>query len=98
VVADGEVPDSLRQNMEAWVGCLAGSLEIETYKRLLTDAGFEDISVTITRRYTVAETGSIVHAPGWLGRRRRKLAGAFVRATKPSNRTREQSDSGCSRE
>ncbi len=49
VVADGAVPDSLRENMEAWVGCLAGSLEIETYKRLLTDAGFEDVSVTITR-------------------------------------------------
>lgn len=84
VVADGEVPDSLRQNMEAWVGCLAGSLEIETYKRLLTDAGFEDVSVTITRRYTVAETGldpSTLPA-GWEAGDG-KLASAFVRATKP---------------
>lgn len=84
VVADGEVPDSLRENMEAWVGCLAGSLEIETYKRLLTDAGFEDISVTITRRYTVAETGldpSTLPA-GW-EEGDGKLASAFVRATKP---------------
>ena len=30
VVADGPVPDALRHNMEAWVGCLAGAREIAT--------------------------------------------------------------------
>src|SRR5206468_2967125 len=57
VVADGPVPDELRANMEAWVGCLAGALAIEDYTRMLTEAGFADVSVTITRRYTVAEAG-----------------------------------------
>src|ERR1051326_4507369 len=36
VVADGPVPAALRRNMEAWVGCLAGALEIEEYTALLT--------------------------------------------------------------
>ena len=35
VVADGPVPDALRSNMEARVGCLAGALEIEAHKALL---------------------------------------------------------------
>lgn len=84
VVADGPVPPSLRQNMEAWVGCLAGALETSDYTQLLTDAGFEDVSITITRRYTVAEVGLDIGAlpDGWEDGDG-KLASAFVRATKP---------------
>jgi len=88
VVADGAVPTALRSNMEAWVGCLAGALEIEEYKRLLTAAGFEDVSVTITRRYTVAEAGldPATLPEGWQAGDG-KLASAFVRATKPASAT-----------
>ena len=83
VVADGPVPDALRHNMEAWVGCLAGALDIATYERLLREAGFADVSVTITRRYTADEAGldREILPDGWQefdGR----LASAFVRATK----------------
>ena len=88
VVADGPVPDALRQNMEAWVGCLAGALDVDEYVRLLTDAGFEDVSVTITRRYTVAEAGldPATLPEGWQAGDG-KLASAFVRATKPASAT-----------
>lgn len=88
VVADGHVPAELRSNMEAWVGCLAGALEVEEYQRLLTDAGFEDVSVTITRRYTVAEAGlDPATLPGGWESGDGKLASAFVRATKPLSAT-----------
>ncbi len=84
VVADGPVPAELRGNMEAWVGCLAGALEIGAYKALLAEAGFEDIGVEITRRYTVAEAGldTATLPAGWEDGDG-KLASAFVRATKP---------------
>ena len=84
VVADGPVPDALRSNMEAWVGCLAGALEIEAYKALLTEAGFEHVSVEITRRYTAVEAGldPATLPAGWEAGDG-KLASAFVRATKP---------------
>jgi SAM-dependent methyltransferase len=84
VVADGPVPEALRHNMEAWVGCLAGALEIETYTALLQEAGFDGVSIEVTRRYTVAEAGldpSTLPA-GWEAGDG-KLASAFVRATKP---------------
>jgi ubiquinone/menaquinone biosynthesis C-methylase UbiE len=89
VVADGAVPAGLRHNMEAWVGCLAGALEIEEYRRLLAAAGFEDVSVEITRRYTVAEAGldPATLPAGWESSDG-KLASAFVRATKPLTATR----------
>jgi arsenite methyltransferase len=85
VIADGPVPEALRHNMEAWVGCLAGALEIETYQRLLADAGFEDISIDITRRYTASQAGLDPETlpEGWEAGDG-KLASAFVRATKPA--------------
>ena len=71
--------------MEAWVGCLAGALAIEEYQRLLEEAGFEDVSIEITRRYTVAEAGldPATLPDGWEAGDG-KLASAFVRATKPA--------------
>ncbi|HEX9038667.1 MAG TPA: arsenite methyltransferase [Ktedonobacterales bacterium] len=84
VVADGPTPEWLRRNMEAWVGCLAGALEVADYQRLLAEAGFADISIEITRRYTAAEAGLDTSAlpEGWQAADG-KLASAFVRATKP---------------
>src|SRR3989440_1006607 len=83
VVADGPVPEALRRNMEAWVGCLAGALEIEEYTRLLQAAGFEGVSVEITRRYTVEQAGLDTSTlPGGWGAGDGKLASAFVPATR----------------
>jgi ubiquinone/menaquinone biosynthesis C-methylase UbiE len=84
VVADGPVPEALRRDMEAWVGCVAGALEIDTYRALLMEAGFRDVSVEITRRYTAADAGLDTDTlpAGW-EEADGKVAGAFVRATKP---------------
>lgn len=86
VIADGAVPDELRRNMEAWVGCLAGALEVDEYTRLLAEAGFRDISVEITKRYTAMEAGldPSTLPEGWEAGDG-KLASAFIRANKPTN-------------
>src|SRR5947209_10955448 len=55
VVSEGPVPPALRQSMEAWVGCIAGALDIAIYTQLLEDAGFEDVGIEVTRRYTVED-------------------------------------------
>src|SRR5438128_8237841 len=51
VVVRGEIPDAVRRSMELWVGCVAGALEEQEYRRLLADAGFVDVSVEPTRIY-----------------------------------------------
>lgn len=51
VVAQGELPVDLRTDMQAWVGCVAGALEEQEYRQLLTGAGFEDIDLEVTRVY-----------------------------------------------
>ena len=55
VVAQGELPDDLRADMEAWVGCVAGALEEGEYRRLLAEAGFGDIDLEVTRVYDPQE-------------------------------------------
>jgi hypothetical protein len=72
--------------MEAWVGCVAGALEVDTYTRLLAQAGFEGISIEVTRRYRVADTGvdTTTLPAGW-EEADGKIAGAFIRATKPGS-------------
>ena len=55
VVSQGELPADLKQDMEAWVGCIAGALEENEYRRLLTAAGFEDVEIQVTRVYDPRE-------------------------------------------
>ena len=55
VVAQGELPEDLRTDMEAWVGCVAGALEEREYRRLLAESGFGDIDVEVTRVYDPRE-------------------------------------------
>lgn len=55
VVAQGALPEDLRADMEAWVGCVAGALEEQEYRQLLTDAGFDDIELDVTRVYDPKE-------------------------------------------
>ena len=55
VVTQGELPDDLRRDMVAWVGCVAGALDEGAYRQLLTDAGFRDIEFQVTRVYDPKE-------------------------------------------
>jgi arsenite methyltransferase len=55
VVAQGALPDDLRADMEAWVGCVAGALEEDEYRQLLAEAGFDDVTIEVTRVYDPKE-------------------------------------------
>ncbi len=77
------LPAELVHEVEMWSGCLSGALEKEEYESLLTAAGFEEVSIEVTR----------VHSPEtiteWRGEdgarmlREVPIASAFVRARKP---------------
>jgi len=80
VVCRGEVPDAIRRNMELWVGCIAGALEENEYRRLLQEAGFAEVDVEPTRIYEFKDAGiEEVLAREITGR----MMGAFIRARKP---------------
>ena len=98
VVVEGELPDAVRADMEAYVGCVAGALEKDDYLAKLQAAGFENASVEPTRRYTFADledstcsTAAVAALPqeektALDGR----IMGAFIRAAKPLDVTKTE--------
>ena len=88
VVVRGEVPPAIRQNMELWIGCVAGALTDTDYLAKLAAAGFENAAIEVTRIYTVDDAKEFLAGQGEdLARLAQEVDGkfvsGFVRATKP---------------
>jgi len=48
-----ELPDALKDSVEAYVGCLAGAVKKDEYLKLITMAGFYDVKVISESSYPV---------------------------------------------
>ncbi|HEU4520928.1 MAG TPA: arsenite methyltransferase [Thermoanaerobaculia bacterium] len=88
VVRRGDVPEVIARSVEMWTGCVAGALEIEEYKSLLTAAGFEGVDIEPTRVYRLEDAKAFLADAGIdAGSLPKEIDGAFmsgfVRATKP---------------
>jgi arsenite methyltransferase len=90
IIVQGELPPTLRQDLESWSGCIAGALEEETYRSLLHAAGFVDIEIEVTRRYSldeIATSGASASVATLSAEERHDVDGrfvsAFIRAHKP---------------
>ncbi|TAN33910.1 arsenite methyltransferase [bacterium] len=62
---------TVKKSLDAWAGCLSGTIPIDEYRRALVDAGFEGVE------FQVHATESM---PGVDG----KIGSAYIRARKPS--------------
>ncbi|MHB8157725.1 MAG: arsenite methyltransferase [Desulfocucumaceae bacterium] len=81
------LPDSLRQDMAAWTGCVAGALLDQEYRDKLAAAGFTDIGIEVTRVYDLTDPTAESLLPSLSDSDRHSLNGAivsaFIRANKP---------------
>jgi SAM-dependent methyltransferase len=90
VVTEGELPDAVRADMEAYVGCVAGALDRQDYIARLKSAGFSEATIEPTRRYTFADleaTACCAKNIADLSSDQKsaldgRIMGAFIRATK----------------
>jgi arsenite methyltransferase len=90
IVVRGELPAQVKRSMELWVGCIAGALSDKEYSDKLTSAGFEDVSLEVTRTYNVEDARAFLTAEGFdvdtLARNLKdQVVSAFVRARKPAS-------------
>lgn len=46
------VPNEVRDNVQMWVGCIAGALNISEYEAILRKIGFKNIEITPVNLYT----------------------------------------------
>jgi arsenite methyltransferase len=90
IVIQGQLPPTIQSDLEAWAGCIAGALEEQTYRQLLIEAGFTDVEIEVTRRYSleeVAESGAETSIASLSEDERaeveEKFVSAFIRAHKP---------------
>ena len=80
---------ALRRDLSSWAGCIAGALTGEEYRVGLAAAGFEQIDLEVTRRYSLADVGSTLSAAvSHMGDELAaevvgRFASTFVRARKP---------------
>jgi ubiquinone/menaquinone biosynthesis C-methylase UbiE len=62
VVADPDMDDETRRDMEQWTGCIAGALTRDDFERGLIDAGFEDVEIRETHRVHEHAASAIIRA------------------------------------
>jgi len=51
IVSIGEIPETIKRDMELWAGCVAGALKKEDYLNIIERCGFESVSVLSEKRY-----------------------------------------------
>jgi SAM-dependent methyltransferase len=62
VIADDDMDEATRADMEAWTGCIAGALTRSEYERGLRAAGFADVEIRETHRVHQHAVSAIVRA------------------------------------
>lgn len=45
IVTDGPLPETIKQSLSAWAGCVAGAVEARDYVNMMETVGFTDISI-----------------------------------------------------
>ena len=87
IVVRGSMSDDLRQDMNLWIGCVAGALEEAEYKASLERSGFTDVEVKPTRIFGVDDArnlgGSETLCAVGVEELGAKFMSAFIRAVKP---------------
>lgn len=85
VVAEKELPEEVKRDVEAYAGCIAGALTLEDYRSKLWLAGFTEIAIQPVRSFSLGDLGASCcggsdesSSDGPL------LHSAFIRATKPA--------------
>jgi ubiquinone/menaquinone biosynthesis C-methylase UbiE len=53
IVAEGALPDEIKDDPDAWAGCIAGALEQKEYLEKIKEAEFEDVEVVSSRGFYI---------------------------------------------
>lgn len=64
------LPAPVKSALDTWAGCIAGTIPVDEYRRLLTDVGFAAVTIEVSSEYAPEAFEG-------------KIASAAVRATKP---------------
>lgn len=63
MIADEDMDDATRADMQAYTGCIAGALTQRKFTQALADAGLTDVEIQETHRVHAQAASAIVRAP-----------------------------------
>jgi len=69
------LPVEVKSALDAWAGCVAGTIPVQAYRAAVLEAGFADVEVEVTHTFGPGEAG----LPAGSG----KIGSAYIRAAKP---------------
>jgi len=69
------LPPQVKSTMDAWAGCVAGTIPVDAYRDAVIGAGFDTVDIEITNSFGPGEA-DFPESSG-------KIASAFIRAAKP---------------
>jgi arsenite methyltransferase len=69
------LPPSVKSSLDAWAGCVAGTIPVDAYRAAVHEAGFEAVAIEVTNTFGPQAAG-LPDASG-------TIASAYIRATKP---------------
>ena len=58
-----DLPDAIRNDMLAWVGCIGGAVEEQDYLRMVREAGFEEVRIVHKLEYTPESLRTLASDP-----------------------------------
>ncbi|GAI11569.1 unnamed protein product, partial [marine sediment metagenome] len=62
----GELPEEVRDDAEAWAGCIAGALPEKEYLQSIKRAGFVNVRVVSKASFGLISSDKIeAHKPSW---------------------------------
>jgi hypothetical protein len=76
IVALRAIPDAIRNDLQAYAGCVSGAAPVPEIEVMLAEAGFRDVRVEL-------KTNSASLVEGWSPGAETLVASALIRATKP---------------
>jgi arsenite methyltransferase len=62
VIADPDMDEATRADMQQWTGCVAGALTRAEFEAALTGAGLVDVEITETHRVHEHAASAIIRA------------------------------------
>ncbi len=85
VIADEDMDDATRADMQQWTGCIAGALTQREFEEALTSAGLVDVEIRETHRVHDQAAAAIVRArkPGGTRHEHRHARGPSARPPEP---------------
>jgi SAM-dependent methyltransferase len=82
IVALREIPEAVRDDLDAYAGCVSGAALVADVEGMLRAAGFQDVRVDLT-----SHSESLVQ--GWSPGAETLVASSLIRATKPAAAVRQ---------